>query len=193
LGSDLKNISVPSIKVYNCDISTIELKKNVYSMVSRELKKRPLSGVHEIIKELIENLTKTDYSNLVEKYKSVKPMNWDEVIELHKLGATIGSHCKYHICCHENQDIEEVREQITESKKIIESRLQSDCLYFAYPNGDYTKNSNLFVKEAGYRLGFSTDKNNRITINSDTAIIPRIGVPLNIDTFRIFVNLHPKK
>lgn len=193
LGSDLKKISIPSIKLYNNDISTIELKKSTYFQVTKELKNRPLLGVRKIIKELTENLTKTDYSNLVEKYKSVKPMNWDEVIELHKLGATIGSHCKYHICCHENQDIEEVKEQITESKRIIESKLQSDCLYFAYPNGDYTKSSNLFVKEAGYKLGFSTNKNNRITINSETATIPRIGVPLNIDTFKIFINLHPKK
>lgn len=193
LGSELNKISLPSININNLDITSFESKSNLYNKISIELKSRPLNDVRNIIKELIGNINRTKYLNIIEKFKSVKPMNWNEVKNLHELGATIGSHCKYHICCHNNQDINEVKTQITDSKKIIENKLGDECRYFAYPNGDYTKRSNLFVKEAGYKLGFSTNKNGRIAENTDKAIIPRIGVPQNIETFKMYVNIYPKK
>jgi peptidoglycan/xylan/chitin deacetylase (PgdA/CDA1 family) len=193
LGSDLNSISIPSISIYDFDITTNEFRHKLYAIVSMELKSRPLTEVRKIVQNLIDNLNKTEYLNIIEKYNSVKPMNWDEVVKLKKMGATIGSHCKYHICCHENQNVEIVKDQIIESKRIIEAKLQTYCHYFAYPNGDYTEDSNLFVKEAGYKLGFSTDKNQKVSKYTDKTIIPRIGVPQNIDTFKLFINIYPKK
>jgi peptidoglycan/xylan/chitin deacetylase (PgdA/CDA1 family) len=193
LGSDLNSISIPSISIYDFDITTNELKHKLNTIVRMELKSRPLTEVRKIVQNLIDNLNKTEYLNIIEKYNSVKPMNWDEVVKLKKMGATIGSHCKYHICCHENQNVEIVKDQIIESKRIIEAKLQTYCHYFAYPNGDYTEDSNLFVKEAGYKLGFSTDKNQKVSEYTDKTIIPRIGVPQNIDTFKLFINIYPKK
>jgi len=191
LGSELKSISVPSIDINKVSIAMNNSKANIYSYVSSKLKSKPLVDVRKIVSDLINNLSETQYTDLIEKYKSVKPMTWDEVVRIHQLGATIGSHCKYHICCHAAQDDNEVKEQIFDSKRIIEDKLNDECRYFAYPNGNYTDNSNFYVKEAGYKLGFSTDKNNRIKENSDKSIIPRIGVPQNIETFKIYVNLYP--
>lgn len=193
LGTTLNKISIESLGIVNHDISTKTLKQEVYKQVIEELKTSPLHKVRQIIKELIENLTEQEFITLTHKYKSVKPMTWQEVGQLHQLGATIGSHCKYHICCHENQEEQEVYSQITESKKIIEEKLQTECKYFAYPNGDFTTFSNNVVNEAGYKMGFSTKKNQNIIHASDIASIPRIGVPSNIETFKILINLYPKK
>lgn len=192
-GADLKKINVPFLKIDNEDILDIENRNIIYSKVINALKSKPLEEVRRIVSELKTNLSDQDYITLVEKFKSVKPMNWEEVKKLHSLGVTIGSHCKYHICCHSNQDEQEVKAQIIDSKNIIEQKLQTECKYFAYPNGDYTEVSNDFVKTAGYKMGFSTEKSIKIENAHDTSIIPRIGVPLNLKTFKIFINLYPKK
>ncbi len=192
-GAVLKKINVPYLKIDNEDISDIENRNIIYSKVINTLKTKPLEEVRKIVSELKTNLADQDYITLVEKFKSVKPMNWEEVKKLHSLGVTIGSHCKHHICCHSNQQKKEVKAQIKVSKKIIEQKLQTECKYFAYPNGDYTEASNGFVKTSGYKMGFSTEKNIKIENVHNTSIIPRIGVPLNINTFKIFINLYPKK
>ena len=83
--------------------------------------------------------------------------------------------------------------QIIKSKEIIEEKLGVNCNYFAYPNGDYTDFSNQCVIDAGYKLGFTTrikklEKNTKFFYN-----IPRMSVPYNINTFKIYINLYPKK
>lgn len=193
LGATLNKISIESIGIVKHDIRTKTLKQKVYKQVVEELKTSPLHKVRQVIKELIENLSEQEFKNLTNKYKSVKPMTWQEVRQLYQLGATIGSHCKYHICCHENQEDQEVNSQIIDSKKIIEEKLQTECKYFAYPNGDFTTFSNNVVNEAGYKMGFSTKKNQNVINSNDIASIPRIGVPSNIETFKILINLFPKK
>lgn len=191
-GSRLNRISIPSIN-FPSNISTKELKEEAEKKINKTLKVKPLSEVRQIIRELIGNLSDDEYQQLQEKFKSVRPMNWNEVKRLHELGATIGSHCKYHICCHQNQDKKEVRSQILESKRIIEEQLQTECNYFAYPNGDNTDYSNICIKEAGYLMGFSTNKSESINISSNINCVPRIGVPENFNTFKLFINYYPKK
>jgi peptidoglycan/xylan/chitin deacetylase (PgdA/CDA1 family) len=193
LGSELKKISIPSLRNVKYDISTQELKMVTYSIISGELKIKPLNEVRQIVQDLKNNVSNTQYKALADKYKSVKPMTWDMVIKLHKMGAKIGSHCMYHICCHENQDISEVKKQISESKTIIENKLQSKCDYFAYPNGDYTDNSNRSVLDAGYKMGFSTNCTLRIDHFHHLASVPRIGVQRRLDTFKIHIGLYPNK
>ncbi len=193
LGTELKNVSIPSLSINKKNISNKIDKEDLYQIIITQLKSRPLEDVKAIVNDLISNLSSEEYEVLKKKFKTTKPMSWEEVIKLHQSGATIGSHCKYHICCHTNQAEQEVRKQIIESKNILEEKLQTECKYFAYPNGNYTPASNLFVKEAGYAMGFSTEKNKRIEDTTDVSIIPRIGVPLNINTFKIIINLYPKR
>lgn len=189
-GAALERVTIPSQnKNYNLSSSKeIEI-ANIE--ISQLLKRLPLNEVRQITKDLISNVTPQQWEDLKERYKSVRPMDWQEVFELSKY-ATIGSHCKYHICCHSNQDEQEVKKQIFESKRNIEDNLNLECRYFAYPNGDFTDFSNRFVKEAGYKMGFSTDKI-KIKPNKPLTHIPRIGVPEDINTFKMFTNLYPKK
>lgn len=191
LAAGLSEISIPEIGIHHQSISDDGNKKALLLKISNTLKNEPINRVKKIVQELKDNISQEKFENLIEKYSSVKPMNWGQVEKLHKLGATIGSHCKYHICCHANQDLSEVGSQITESKKILEEKLQYECKYFAYPNGDFTEGSNKIVLAAGYKMGFSTEKI-KIQKNNHLAIIPRLGAPLNINTFKIFTGLYPK-
>ena len=190
-GAGLTNVDIPSQKLSLPLIS----KENINyatDKISHLLKTLPLEQVRAINSDLINNVDKSTWEKLKQKYKSVRPMTWEEVKILSELGATIGSHCKWHICCHNRQSEDEIFSQISESKKSIEAHLNKPCQYFAYPNGDYTSYSNKCV-EMNYRLGFSTQGKNPISKNPDNTIIPRISVMGNIKTFRILVNIYPLK
>ncbi len=192
-GSGLKKISLPSQNI-SFSIETENDINNTVDSISNLLKTLTLKRVREITNDLINNVSKDKWLELQEKYNSVRPMNWDEVIELsNRKNVTIGSHCKYHICCHDNQDLEEIERQILESKQIIEDKLKIECNYFAYPNGDFTNSSNAIVRQAGYKMGFSIQKELSINNNNDLTVIPRIGVPQGINTFKIFINIFPKR
>lgn len=192
-GAGLKKISLPSQNI-SFSIETENDINNTVVSISNFLKTLTLKRVREITNDLINNVSKDKWLELQEKYNSVRPMNWDEVIELsNRKNVTIGSHCKYHICCHDNQDLEEIERQIVESKQIIEDKLKIECNYFAYPNGDYTNSSNAIVRQAGYKMGFSTKKISKISIDNDLKAIPRIVVPQEINTFKIFTSLYPKR
>lgn len=191
--SHLHKISIYALGINNYNITTEKAKREVYLTVIKALKTQPIDKVRIIVKELIHNLSVDEFNALTEKYNSVKPMTWQEVKDLNKLGAIIGSHCKYHICCHQNQDQKEIYNQITESKKIIEEKLHTECHYFAYPNGDFSDYSNRIVLEAGYKMGFSTEKYQNIKYIDQKAAIPRIGVPADFETFKIVINRYPKR
>ncbi len=190
-GSNLKRITLPS-QNKEFDLSTNELRQQASKELNAMLKVLTVEEVQHIVQDLISNLDAPTWNRLKEIYSSVKPMSIQEVVELSKTGATIGSHCKYHICCHSNQDVIELKRQIEESKQIIENWIGKPCNYFAYPNGDYTEQSNEFVAQC-YNLGFSTKGTQQISQTNHKAIIPRFSVPGNMDTFKILLNLNPRK
>lgn len=190
-GAGLKRVTIPSQNI-NFSLETENDVNNAINTISNLLKILPLEQVREITNDLINNVSNDKWLEFQEKYKSVRPMNWDEVIELSKRkNVTIGSHCMWHICCHSNHPEEEVKQQIELSKLQIEEKLNKECKYFAYPNGDFTDFSNEIV-ENNYSMGFSTT-NNKIPKCKNLSIIPRMGVAGNINTFKILINLYPRK
>ena len=190
-GAGLKKICIPS-KNLQFDLDSLAAKNNACNTISDMLKTLPVKEVKEITNDLISNVSVSEWNELKRKYKSVRPMTWNEVKELSNSGATIGSHCMWHICCHDKQDKLEVKTQLEESKNSIENHLQKGCQYFSYPNGDNTDFSNHIVSSI-YALGFSTKGTLRIVDCKNKAIVPRIGEPGLLDTFRIITNLYPKK
>lgn len=191
-GSSLKSLSIPSINL-TLSIDNEEEKENSYKIINKHIKESNLKEVETICDELIQNLNTNEWNDLVNRYKSVTPMTWEEVKALKKYNCTIGSHCIDHICCHENQDNNVIEHQISESKRIIERELGVSCDYFAYPNGDYTPFSNKCVSEAGYLMGVSTKKVRLNKKEDQIEAMPRVSVPFNVDTFRILINLYPNK
>lgn len=189
-GAELKNISIPSQNL-NFLLGNKNDMDNASNTISKLLKTLPLNQVRNITNDLINNVSKERWLDLREKFKSVRPMNWDEVKELsNKKNVTIGSHCMWHICCHSNHSEDDIKQQIEMSKKIIEERLNKECNYFAYPNGDFTDFSNSIVSK-NYSMGFST-KVNIINENSNKTVIPRLGAPRNINKFKILTNILPR-
>lgn len=185
----VQELSIPSKKI-RFSFKDFHQREIACQTISDLLKKSSLNEVKVIVNELISNISKEHWRILQEKYKVVRPMNWEEVKLLSEKGATIGSHCMWHICCHSNQNISDVSLQIIESKKKIQEKISKNCKYFAYPNGDFTVESNDIVAKT-YSMGFSTKKQEKVDYKNDISVIPRMGVPNDYATFQIMLSLYP--
>lgn len=63
-----------------------------------------------------------------------KPMNWDQVVDLHKRGHLIGSHTldHYNLALLDDKSL---ARQLLENKIVLEDKLRYSCDYFAWPYG----------------------------------------------------------
>lgn len=190
-GSELKNIELPSIQV-SASLDTVEEKTQLAKKLSNILKTRPLIEVKALYSDLRNSLSSLQFNCLYEKHSTLMPMSWDEVKSLHdNFDCTIGAHCIDHLCCHANQNMDDVHGQIIQSKSIIESKLGVKCTQFAYPNGSLTDESNKIVLDAGFEMGVST-KLTKIELASTMAAIPRICLPSDVNMAKLKLNINPR-
>ena len=79
-----------------------------------------------------------------------KPMNWNQISDLHRRGHLIGAHTMDHVRVSEISDIKLMHYQIGECKKEIKSAINVDCDYFAFtyghPERDFNLNSVLIAE-----------------------------------------------
>ena len=84
-------------------------------------------------------------------------MNWEQLRELDALGIRIGSHTMSHP--HLSQLLQnQQRQEIEDSKRILEQELTHPITTFAYPYGsalDYSATTTQLVQDAGYLLAVS--------------------------------------
>ena len=110
------------------------------------------------------------------------PLNWDEIYEMKDYGIEFGSHTLTHP---ELTDIglDDVREQIYESKKILDRQLSQDTVSFCYPRGSLNNEICQIVKQAGYQLAVVTPP--RYGIEESNFTLKRIGL-YSTDSFFFF-------
>jgi peptidoglycan/xylan/chitin deacetylase (PgdA/CDA1 family) len=91
-----------------------------------------------------------------------KSMSWEQLAELRDEGVEIGSHTISHINLRNAQGKNPaayeawLRDEIIQSKKILEQKLGIKCSVFAYPEGRYSPKVLDVIKEAGYEAAFTT-------------------------------------
>lgn len=87
-----------------------------------------------------------------------KPMNWNQLYDLHKRGHIIGAHTMDHMRVSEISDNNLLHYQIGECKKNIKAAINVDCDYFAFtyghPERDFDLNS-VLIAENYYKYIFS--------------------------------------
>lgn len=77
-------------------------------------------------------------------------LNWDEIREMECSGIHFGSHGVSHeILIHLDHD--RVRQELSESKKLIEQKSGRAVEFFGYPNNDWNAEIKKLVAQAGYR------------------------------------------
>jgi len=116
-------------------------------------------------------------------------LTWEQIREMSKEGMEIGSHS----CAHKLLGLESesrVREELEQSKIIIESNIGQEIKSVSYPNGSFNARVNKIALECGYSTAcisnFSFWNN-----NGNGFVIPRIIVDENFEVFSKILNHDP--
>lgn len=84
-------------------------------------------------------------------------MSWTQIREMHAAGIEFGSHAHTHRLL-PGLSPHEIAEEVRESKRLMEDKLNAKVTTFAYPNGNYDGVVITELKAAGYRLAATTRK-----------------------------------
>lgn len=103
-----------------------------------------------------------------------KLMNMDMIKEMEEYGIEFGGHTKTHPKL-ATLSLEEVREEIVTSKKVLEERLGHSLISFAYPYGNLNEDVKKIVRDCGYDFAVATDSGD-ISFSEDLFQIRRIGI-----------------
>jgi peptidoglycan/xylan/chitin deacetylase (PgdA/CDA1 family) len=84
-----------------------------------------------------------------------RPLTWDMVARMHKMGITIGSHTRTHALLTRERKTR-LQEETAGSRRDLEARLGIGITHFAYPDGRFDPVAVEAVRAAGYRLAYTT-------------------------------------
>lgn len=85
-------------------------------------------------------------------------MSWSQIRELSESGLiTIGSHSMSHPNLSEIDSEEQLKEEIFESKKILENELNKEVKFFSYPFGGRSLEARRIVSLSGYKAAVGTN------------------------------------
>lgn len=100
----------------------------------------------------VRELVNIDLSN--PEFDMIRTMTWDQIIEMSKSGMEIGSHSQSHLILG-NAELEEIRIELKESKRIIEEKLGKNISTLCYPVGGHEFAINDEVIQQARRLDYN--------------------------------------
>lgn len=120
-----------------------------------------------------------------------RPMSWSEVREMSAQGMEFGSHSRSHpVLARVNRN--ELKNEIEESKRIIENQIRKPVLVFSYPDGgeDAVNEAVLdAVRNAGYQLATSYISGSNRVLGVGEFMLRRIHVERYTDRSRFVAAL----
>ena len=131
----------------------------------------------------VENKTGIRISNSDDVPELLLPLQWGEILGMAREGiVTIGSHGKRHSNLTTCTD-EELEEDIVESRRIIEQKLDRECRMFCYPGGKCDERVKRFVMMAGYSCAVTTENGFEAKGDEDKFAWPRISIGRSVSFF----------
>jgi peptidoglycan/xylan/chitin deacetylase (PgdA/CDA1 family) len=102
-------------------------------------------------------------------------LKWGDVLKMSQECVNFGSHTQTHQILTLCETDAEISRELRGSRRAIEAALGKCCDVFAYPNGNWSPQTQRLLKEAGFRLAFTT-RRGAWAASSDKLAIPRINV-----------------
>ena len=137
------------------------------------VKSRPMPQIEQLLSSVEQKLR--DWGVAVPGLQGDRFMSWDEVKKLTANGRiTIGSHC----CSHTpltKLDAGSIATELARSRSEIAQRTGAIVNDLAYPNGDCNDAIVALVRDAGYRLAFTTERGH-VGANAKPLRIRRINI-----------------
>lgn len=119
-------------------------------------------------------------------------MNWDQIRELKKAGATIGSQTHTHLHMARSSDTRNAAD-LAKSNARFQAELGEVPKIIAYPYGEYSLAVGKTAKAAGFTIGFG-QHSGVLHPNADMAYLPRFAMNENfggVSRFRLAINALP--
>lgn len=133
-----------------------DAREAAFQAIRVRLKAMPQPLRRELLDWVRQQFPEREIQRLLKEFPSLQMLSWEEVKHLANGGAEIGSHGVDHEIHHPNQPETTRSFELTESKAELERRLNRPCLFFAFPDGGFTRHSADEVRAAGYKLSFTT-------------------------------------
>lgn len=114
-------------------------------------------------------------------------LNSNEIAQMSDI-IEFGSHTNSHINL-EKTDIQNVKNELINSKKAVEKISKKECMAFAYPYGKYTDEIANLCKDAGYKNA-TIVKRGVYSIDDDKFQIKRIGILGTESFFDFWLKFH---
>lgn len=119
-------------------------------------------------------------------------LTWPEIKKLVDAGMTIGDHSKSHPYLYKITNENKLREEIVESKKILESNLGKKIDIFAYPFGHYNEEIITILKKNGFRAARTDGYWGVFHTSSDLFTLKSIEAENNLTKFIEALNINIK-
>jgi peptidoglycan/xylan/chitin deacetylase (PgdA/CDA1 family) len=103
-----------------------------------------------------------------------KMMNWNDIRQLQSAGFTIGSHSHTHPMLASLENESEIRDELEQSKQIINKELGKAPLVISYPIGSYDQRVMKVAADCGYISGLAVKQRFYDTTADDRWQIPRV-------------------
>jgi peptidoglycan/xylan/chitin deacetylase (PgdA/CDA1 family) len=135
-------------KIYAVSHLSVNHRSQLVNELIEILKSFPLKQIEDFILYLIGH-----YTREAQEVNGTM-LSWEQVTEMSKNDISFGSHGRSHeILTHLNKN--DLREELIESKTILENKLGQPVHFIAYPNGDYDEYTLCVAKEVGFLTGFT--------------------------------------
>lgn len=138
------------------------------------LKNLPAEQRRRELRNLEVQFPKGEVERLLAEWPCARTLAWPDVIGLHHSGVLIGSHGVHHEVHHARQPSEVRRKELDVSRRAIETRLETACRVFAFPNGDTAPSSERELVETGYTIGLTT-VDGCATTRTSVLALPRVA------------------
>lgn len=163
---------------YKYNTNTPEARNDAFWKIRRHILDCDESNLLQRLAEILN----TDENSLFDLTRSLA-MTWDQVKELSKNSlVTIGAHTINHLALSKLSE-ERAIEEMQNSQKIIQDKINKEVSYFAYPIGTSSEAGNREYKMAekcNFKMAFTAEKGNIFKHHANEIYsLPRIGINEN--------------
>jgi peptidoglycan/xylan/chitin deacetylase (PgdA/CDA1 family) len=144
-----------------------------FRSTQRAMKAMPSEVRRRTLDSIRTQFPKDETRRLLFEFPSMQMLSWDQTRQLATAGVDVGSHGVDHEIHHAAQEAATRCHELTASKSELTKRLNRECDFFAFPNGDFISPSADEVRQAGYKLGFTTHPSTVIR-GANPFVLPRL-------------------
>ena len=164
-------------------LKNYEERLNAFTIIRSHLKNCNAIQRKKRYDELMAQFAENELERLINNHQYFKMLTWSDMQQVQSQKIQFQSHGHWHEIHHNNQDEVTIKNEIEESKKVIEAHLNNEVFLFAFPNGNYNSISEKYLKNCNYKGALILD-DKKYTSSNTVFKIPRITPNGKLNKFK---------